>query len=183
MTYVHIWTASNFKGSQNINKSLATTMSARHSPTSEFSSREPSPYQIDEEDSQSTYLGCENQQHYYEKYYDKTGQWPPETGWNPTHLPISDEHSEARESATTTEKKEEGMVSHSHLKTTTFDLSQNNTHRTPVTPVAGPKLCLIHTGPINDSAVSVTQVENPTRRIYKLLRPAKPEGLARKIRR
>src|ERR1700683_2588818 len=33
---------------------------------------------IDEqENSQSTYLECYNQLHYYQKYYEKTGQWPP----------------------------------------------------------------------------------------------------------
>ena len=98
-------------------------MSARDSPTS-FGSPESLPYQIDDENSQSTYLECENQLHYYEKYYDKMGEWPPETGWNPT---ISDEHCETEESAMGTEKKKQGMVSHRHLKTTTSNSSEYNT--------------------------------------------------------
>ena len=144
-------------------------MSARDPPIL-FSSRESSPYLIEEENSQSTYLECENQQEYYEKYHDRTGQWPPETGWNHTHLPISDEHSEAEQSAIGTEKKEQGMVSQSHLKTPSTHLSIIFC-RISVTLVVGPKLCLIHAGPINDSALSVTQVENRTRRISKLVQP------------
>jgi hypothetical protein len=66
-------------------------MSARDSPTMNshlFNSRESSPYSDQkpsdweetgkDEDSQSTYLECQNQEHYCEKYYKKTGKWPPE---------------------------------------------------------------------------------------------------------
>src|ERR1700677_1197546 len=31
-----------------------------------------------------TYLKCQNQQHYIEKYHAKTGQWPPGMGFSPT---------------------------------------------------------------------------------------------------
>jgi hypothetical protein len=67
-------------------------MSARESPTlilntSRESSSSPE-YNIDEEDSQLTYLECQNQLHYYEKYHKKTGHWP--SGYtmepDPTHL-------------------------------------------------------------------------------------------------
>jgi hypothetical protein len=166
-------------------------MSARDSLTlnpNHFSSHESSPNsgqklsdweecQIDEESSQSTYLECENQQHYYEKYHEKTGWWPPETGWNPTDPPMLDEHSETEESA----EEEQGTVSHSYLKMTTFNSAHYNTHRISVTLAVGPKLCLIHIEPVNDSVVSATHMENPTRRTYELqlLRSTRPKSLTR----
>jgi|SRR5882762_8165244 hypothetical protein len=89
-------------------------MSARESPTLVPStSCESSPkYNIDEEDSQLTYLECENQ-HYYEKYYEKTGYWLLKMGWNLTHL---DEKSDVEGSAMDI-KPEQGImvVSHSYV--------------------------------------------------------------------
>ena len=34
-------------------------------------------YRVDEENSQSTYLECQNQLHYYEKYHERTGRLHP----------------------------------------------------------------------------------------------------------
>jgi hypothetical protein len=53
-----------------------------------------------ETEDHETYLECQNQQHYIEKYHAKTGQWPPGMGFSPTSpsLLTLDENSQMGES-------------------------------------------------------------------------------------
>lgn len=62
------------------------------------------PYQED-----SMYFACHNQLLYYEKYFEKNGQWPLETGWNTDPLVLNENSEE--EGASTVIEKAQGIVS------------------------------------------------------------------------